>query len=222
VRRASGDLPDLVPLLGRGKHRTPRKGACFMEMASYLAGERWSDHPRCTHPLVASMARLVNDHTSDRSRQRLVELVPSVIGLTTEDPRIDVLIARRCATAALPIVSAERQDALAVSVLAAERTLAALDGRPPGGLSAISEEALDSAPLAARWARSFASGIDTSADRFRRIGAPNAVRLAVQGIAEACVPDPDERLYELLVAVIGECTAVCGREAAENPVKAMV
>ena len=33
-----------------GRHRNPRKGACFMEMASFLAGERWSDHPQCTHP----------------------------------------------------------------------------------------------------------------------------------------------------------------------------
>ena len=68
MRRASADLPELVPILSRGKHRSPRKGACFMEMASYLAGERWSDHPRCTHPLLASVGRLVNDLTSDASR----------------------------------------------------------------------------------------------------------------------------------------------------------
>ena len=36
-----------------------------MEFASYLAGERWSDHPRCTHPLLSAVARLVNDNTSD-------------------------------------------------------------------------------------------------------------------------------------------------------------
>ncbi len=29
-----------------------------MELASYLAGERWSDHPACTHPLLAEAARL--------------------------------------------------------------------------------------------------------------------------------------------------------------------
>jgi hypothetical protein len=37
--------PALLPVLSRGKHRNPRKGACFMEFASLLAGERWSDHP---------------------------------------------------------------------------------------------------------------------------------------------------------------------------------
>ena len=49
--------PDHMPVLSRGKHRNARKGACFMEFASYLAGERWSDHPACTHPLLAAMAR---------------------------------------------------------------------------------------------------------------------------------------------------------------------
>ncbi|MGH9132316.1 MAG: hypothetical protein ACRDZZ_00145, partial [Ilumatobacteraceae bacterium] len=76
-------VPDVVPVLSRGKHRSPRNGACFMEMAAYLAGERWSDHPRCTHPLVAAVARLVNDHTTDANRARLADLIPSVIGLTT-------------------------------------------------------------------------------------------------------------------------------------------
>jgi hypothetical protein len=191
-----------------------------MEMASYLAGERWSDHPRCTHPLLASVARLVNDFTSDGNRPQLVELIPSVIGLTTRDPRADVRIALRCATMALPIASGERQNALAVAVLAAERASATLEARPPGRLSATSVRALDSAPQAARWARSFAIGLNVSVDGFRRFGAPNAVRVAVPGIAEACVPDPDARLRELLVAVIGECAAVCGREAIQDPVNA--
>lgn len=187
-----------------------------MEMASYLAGERWSDHPRCTHPLLASVARLVNDLTSDDNRRRLVPLIPDVIGLTTSDPRADVRIALRCATTALPIASGERQNALAVAVLACERTLAMVEGRPPGRLSAASARALDTAPLAARWARTFASGVDVSINGFRRFGAPSTVRVAVPGIAEACVHDPDERLRELLVAVIGECAAVCGEHRVEE------
>ncbi|MEJ7744096.1 MAG: hypothetical protein WKF73_17085 [Nocardioidaceae bacterium] len=56
--RVKTGLPDVVPVLSRGKHRNPRKGACFMEFASFLAGERWSDHPRCTHPCsLTSRAR---------------------------------------------------------------------------------------------------------------------------------------------------------------------
>jgi hypothetical protein len=107
-------VPELIPQLSRGKHRSPRKGACFMEMASYLAGERWSDHPACTHPLLATLARLVNDHTTDAGRGELIELVPSVIGLTSDDPHVDVQVTLRAATTALPVASAERQRVLAV------------------------------------------------------------------------------------------------------------
>jgi hypothetical protein len=84
-----------------------------MELASYLAGERWSDHPACTHSLLASVARLVNDYTSDEGRPRLAELIPSVIGLTGDDLHIDALIALRCATIALPVAAADRQRVLA-------------------------------------------------------------------------------------------------------------
>jgi hypothetical protein len=193
-----------------------------MEMASYLAGERWSDHPRCTHPLLASVARLVNDQTADEHRSALAELIPSVIGLTTDDPRADVHIALQCATSALPIASAGRQNALAVSVLAAERTLATLEGRATRVLSAASVRAMNTTPHAARWARRFSSGIDVSVDGFRRFGAPNAVRLAVVGIAEACVPDPDRHLRELLVAVIGACAAVCAERDVTGPLHVAV
>ena len=67
--------PAMLPLLSRGKHRNPRKGACFMELASVLAGQPWSDHPSCTHPLLASVARHVNDCTTDAGRQRLATLI---------------------------------------------------------------------------------------------------------------------------------------------------
>ena len=100
------DLPELVPVLSRGKHRNPRRGACFMELASYQAGERWSDHPACTHPLLAALARDVNDYTSDAARGRLAELIPSVIGLTGDDLHIDARIALLCARTALPVVAA--------------------------------------------------------------------------------------------------------------------
>jgi hypothetical protein len=179
-----------------------------MEMASYLAGERWSDHPRCTHPLVATVARLVNDQTSDEHRSRLADLIPSVIGLTTTDPHADARIALRCATSALPIASAKRQNVMAVSVLVAERALAVLDGREPGDLQATSVEALERAPEAAAWARQFVGRFRTSTDEFHRFAAPHIARMAVDAIAEACVPDPDARLYDLLAAVIGECAAL--------------
>ena len=203
--RTGPRIPELIPQLSRGKHRNPRKGACFMEMVSYLAGERWSDHPACTHPLLAALARLVNDHTSDAGRGKLVELAPSVIGLTSTDPHVDVRIALRAAMTALPVVSEERQRVLAVAVLAAERVRCDLDGRPVDELSAPSRRALAEVPLAAHWARSFNRDLRTTAKGFHRHGAPNTVRHAVVGIGHACIPDPDAMLRDLLVGAIEDC-----------------
>ena len=200
-------LPQLLPVLSRGKHRSPKKGACFMELASFLAGERWSDHPACSHPLLAALARDVNDCTSDTSRQRLAELIPSVIGLTSDDPRLDVLVTLRAAAEALPVAAAERQRVMAVAVLTCDRVLADLDGRPPGSLEEQSRQALSHAPQAARWARRFTSDMGPSPKAFGRHAAPCIVRFAVEGIAQACVPEPDDLLRELLAGTIRECVA---------------
>jgi hypothetical protein len=204
--------PDLFPILSPGKHRSPRRGACFMELASLLAGERWSDHPACTHPLLAAVARHVNDHTSDAGRQRLTDLIPSVIGLTGDDLHIDARIALRSATMALPVAAAERQRVMAVSVLTCDRVLAELDERVGERLEEQSRSALAEVPHAAEWAYQFTSGVRPSTKGFRRQAAPTIVQDAVEGIAQACVPDPDGMLHNLLVQAIGECAARAGRD----------
>jgi hypothetical protein len=204
--------PDLFPILSPGKHRNPRTDACFMELASLLAGERWSDHPTCTHPLLAALARHVNDHTSDAGRQRLADLIPAVIGLTGDDLHIDARIALRSATMALPVVAAGRQRILAVSVLTCDRVLADLDGRAPRSLEEQSRLALAEVPQAAEWADRFTSGVRPSAKGFRRQAAPTIVQDAVEGIAQACVPDPDRMLRDLLVQAIEVSAAWVGRD----------
>jgi hypothetical protein len=206
-----------VPILSRGKHRSPRKGACFMELASYLAGERWSDHPACTYPLLAAAARDVNDYTSDAGRARLAALIPSVIGLADGDLRLDARIALQCARMALPVVAAERQRVMAVSVLACERVLAALDGRPAGRLGEQSRQALAHVPHAAQWACGFTRDIPISPKAFRRRCAPVTVHAAVEGIARAGVPQPDDMLHDLLAGVIGECATWAGRDTGHGP-----
>ena len=114
--------PDVMPILSPGRHRSPRRGACFMELASYLAGERWSDHPACTHGTLAHLARMVNDRTSEAGRARLTRLIPTVIGLTSDDPLLDVLLAVRAAHAALPIAAEERQRSQAVGCASPSRS----------------------------------------------------------------------------------------------------
>ena len=190
-------MPELIPQLSPGSHRSPRKGACFMELASYLAGERWSDHPACTHPLLGALARLVNDHTTDAGRGRLVGLVPSVIGLTSDDPRLDGELSLWSATTALPVASADAQRVLAVAVLTAEQAMAELDGRPGDTVQESSRQALARVPDAARWAQHFRQQTAAVPKNFRRHGAPNVVRHAVIAIAQACIPDPDKLLHDL-------------------------
>ncbi|MFP4552790.1 MAG: hypothetical protein ACLFRT_02935 [Actinomycetota bacterium] len=212
--------PELAPVLSRGKHRNPRKGACFMEYASLLAGEKWSDHPDCTHPLLASVARQVNDHTSDDARATLVTFIPSVIGLNGDDPRLDVRIAIRCAALAIPVVAESRQRALAVSLLAARQVLDEL-----GGARSLEDDrlenhaagALASVPHATSWAEEFMTGHQVTAKAFRKRSAPAAVRVAIIGIAEAAIPDADDRLHELLSTVIDDCCRWLGVEKTTMP-----
>jgi hypothetical protein len=209
--------PTLLPVLSRGKHRNPRKGACFMELASYLAGERWSDHPACTHPLLAALARHVNDLIGDASRPRLAPLIPSVIGLTSDDPHVDVEIALHCATTALPMAPAESQRVMAVSVLTCNRVLAELDGLPPELLDGRSRAALAAVPHAARWAREFTRGLPISVERFQRRAAPRTVQSAVEGIARAAVPDPDAMLHDLLQGAITRAASVIRPDTSSEP-----
>lgn len=85
-----------LPVLDAGMHFDPSSGGCFMEYASLLAGERWSDHPSCTHPALAQLARLVNDEIPANARQRLVPLIPDVIGLTGANARVAPELALLC------------------------------------------------------------------------------------------------------------------------------
>ena len=203
-----GRTPDLVPVLSRGKHRNPRKGACFMEFASFLAGEPWSDHPPCTHPVLAAVARDVNDHLADDTRHRIVPLIPEVIGLNEPDPVIGVLLAREVVLAALPISSVRRQRVLAVGLLRCEQVLNELEGRPRGQASARVESALAAVPDARDWARRFCETLGYGRlDKFGSRSGPAIVHAAVAGIAEAVVDDPDQRLVDLLRKSIDDCAS---------------
>ncbi|WP_245977070.1 hypothetical protein [Cryobacterium soli] len=216
MKRFEGTVPDLLPVLSRGKHKSPRSGACFMEFASHLSGEAWSDHPACTHPVLASLARMVNDCTSDDARSRLMTLIPSVIGLRGDDPRVRLVVALRAATAGLPVVSADHQRALAVGILNCQRHLARLSESDSGAVSDQVREAFERAPQTERWAREFMGSVGSwSRTRFTDRTAESIIRITVQGIAEACIPDTDERLFTLLSQAIDDTTRVLGKPEGE-------
>jgi len=123
----------------------------------------------------------------------------------------------RAATIALPGVDAERQLVMAVAVLACERQLADLDGRPVDDVGQQSRSALAQVPHAASWAYRFSTGARPTGNRFRRQIAPSIVARAVAGIARSCVSDPDAMLRDLLVGAIDDCTEGCAREPHRDP-----
>ncbi len=214
-------VPDGIPVLSAGRHRRPRKGACFMEFASYLAGERWSDHPSCTHPLLAGLARTVNDLIDDAHRSELVPLIPDVVGVTGDDLAIDVTIAARAAVAALPVVSMEYQRALAVGLVTTDRIATTLDHPSIPALRADIARVLVRVPEAASWAGHFTEGTSVVEARiFRKLSAPRIVAYAGRGIALAVIMDPDDRLVALLRQCIADTRMLTGHatpDAAGHP-----
>jgi len=82
------DPIDLMPLLGRGKHKHPSRGACFMEYTALLAGEPFSDAPRSVDAELAAVLRHANDTLSDADRPRLLPLLGRAIGLAVRPPAV--------------------------------------------------------------------------------------------------------------------------------------
>lgn len=83
--------------LSPGTHLSPEDGTCLMEAVSVAAHQPWSDAPVCTHPLVAHLARLVNDAMSGAGRQRLTDLVPDLMAAGPGDPATAALVSARVA-----------------------------------------------------------------------------------------------------------------------------
>ena len=66
--------------LGAGSHASPAQGACVMELASMLAGARFSDRPRTVCPVIAGFLRSYNDRLPERELDQLYALAPLVLG----------------------------------------------------------------------------------------------------------------------------------------------
>ncbi|MCW2773674.1 MAG: hypothetical protein JWN91_2000 [Nocardioides sp.] len=198
-------LPDGLPVLSRGRHRSPRRGACFMEFASVLAGERWSDHPSCTHPLLGQLARRVNDLISDDGRQELAPLVPSVVGRRGND-QAWLTVSVAVAASVIVDVPEETQRVLAGGLLRAEQLCA--DAAPDlADTRREAQVALALVPGALAWVerQRVRHRIDTKI--FASRCAPTIVRCAVDGVVATCRPDADQSLRALLETGIAACPA---------------
>jgi hypothetical protein len=90
--------------LSRGKHTSPRSGACVMELASMLAGEEFTDRPASVCPVVAAFLRAYNDAVDDRRRQDLYRYASAAVGT-----RASVGVTRRRAERCLAEMRALRR-----------------------------------------------------------------------------------------------------------------
>jgi hypothetical protein len=71
--------------IGRGHHPSPASGACVVELASMLAGERFSDHPRSVCPAIAGFLRTYNDLLPEGEQDELYAYAAVIVG--TAAPR---------------------------------------------------------------------------------------------------------------------------------------
>lgn len=101
ARKPARPVPDGIPILGRGRHSDPRAGGCLMEYVSVLAGEPWSDHPGCTQPVLAAIARCVNDAVDDVHRQQLHLLAADLTGARNARPLVTAGLVAHCVGTAL-------------------------------------------------------------------------------------------------------------------------
>ena len=87
-----GDIWRFDLTVGSSKH--PSRGACVMDAISWLEYGRLGDRPQVVCPIVAEMARILNDTLPFEPRQRLKLFIPRMIGTNhMEDlqPRLNYL-----------------------------------------------------------------------------------------------------------------------------------
>jgi hypothetical protein len=70
-----------VTTLDKGAHDKAADGMCALEAVSYIAGEKFSDHPQCASPVIAAFMRNWNDALPDDERNALLlPLIPRLVG----------------------------------------------------------------------------------------------------------------------------------------------
>ena len=67
-------------VLAKGGHNSPEQGLCLLEAAAFVSGLPHSDHPPCVCEVLGNFGRGLNDCLPDESRQRLIPLIPRMLG----------------------------------------------------------------------------------------------------------------------------------------------
>src|SRR4051812_39087019 len=85
-------VPDVLPLLSRGRHKHVARGACFMEYTALLAGAPFADRPRWVAPELAAVMRHANDRLCAADGAGLLPLLGRSIGLGAPYGRTAVVL----------------------------------------------------------------------------------------------------------------------------------
>ena len=205
--------PDYLPVLSKGGHRNRAEGACFMEYASLLAGEEFSDHPECAHPVLAELARSVNDRLPDSERHRIAHLIPAVIGTAddredeTERRVLSVRLAVWCARQVLDLAAdRERCEALVAAAQAWADCPCEEHRRAATTASAYTAYTAAAADAAA----AYASAADAAAAAYAYAAVAYA---AAADAAAASAAEGADRLIALLEGAFAEHARLTGRDA---------
>jgi regulator of protease activity HflC (stomatin/prohibitin superfamily) len=74
------ELQSFACTVGAHNARDIDQGACVMELAAYVAGEDWTDHPKCVDPVLSSAAIRANDNGPQWVRDALRDRIPAMVG----------------------------------------------------------------------------------------------------------------------------------------------
>lgn len=93
-----GGMPSFQTVrLARGRHERATDGVCAAELASMIAGERFSDHPKAGCPAITAFLRGYNDGLPDSLRQDLFGVSAALVGSRADEAettrRGDALVA---------------------------------------------------------------------------------------------------------------------------------
>jgi hypothetical protein len=181
------ELPADKPLLA-GAH-SPNGKMCVMEAAAWMAGEPWSDRPKCVCPTIGAFMRSWNDSLpDDETRGRLLKpLLPLIID-TAHGQKIATVrsfmamdwLARTCAPAFLDLTPSLATHAATLRALAPTVDLKSASSAGDAARAAAGDAAWDAAWDAARdaaraaaWAAAWAAAGDAA-----RTAAGDAARAA--------------------------------------------
>ncbi|WP_018332262.1 hypothetical protein [Actinomycetospora chiangmaiensis] len=187
--RHTSTVPEGLPVLAAGRHRSPDRGSCVMEYVSVLAGMPWGDRPRCTDRTLAELAWRVNDDVRADARPALAELAPRLVGAVGRRSAADVVVAA-VAEVALELAPGDR-----VAARVRRRARARLARRPRwpwlrAVARAVGGTGLDDAYLRVMFAVHGLGRPERDAARLRALhAATEAVRRHV-GAREAPRPGP--------------------------------